>query len=180
MEKLNSKGDTRGMNSKLSDASKRGRDKAKLNIVQKEDLTDKIIEWIVAGHSNIKIKDLIKENSPVELTDSNAFSALYYAMSKLEELTKEEVSTVILLHTGHCEQIYEYFHSIDNVTGMNKTMKHKEDLMKLGAKITVNVDHNKTTIIEKEAKYNLDRLSPRKKKQITAIATKDVRKMILK
>lgn len=171
-QKLNSKGDTRGMNSALSKPGARGRDKAKLNIVQKEELTDKIIEWIVAGHSNIKIKDLIKENSPVELTDSNAFSALYYAMSKLEELTKEEVSTVILLHTGHCEQIYEYFHSIDNVTGMNKTMKHKEDLMRLGAKITVNVDQKKTTIIEKEVRYNLDRLSVEKRNRLQQLQQK--------
>jgi hypothetical protein len=172
-EKLNKSGDKRGTNSKLSDPNiKRGWGAAKLNRVQKEELTDKIIDWIVAGHSNVKITDLVQQHSPEQLSKSNAQTVLYYAMNKLEELTKEEVTTVILLHIGYCERIYEYAHEIDNITLMNKAMKHKEDLLKLGIKTTVNVDHKKTTIIEKEVKYNVNRLTAEQNKRLQELDKK--------
>jgi hypothetical protein len=172
-QKLNKSGDKRGTNSKLSDPNiKRGWGAAKLNRVQKEELTDKIIDWIVAGHSNVKITDLVQQHSPEQLSKSNAQTVLYYAMNKLEELTKEEVTTVIFLHIGYCERIYEYAHEIDNITLMNKAMKHKEDLMKLGQNITVNVNQKKTTIIERKVEYNLDKLTGEQKNRLEQLHQK--------
>jgi hypothetical protein len=167
--KLNKKGDTRGMNNKLTSAN-RGKQNAKLNKVQKDELTEKVINWMVDGYSNIQITKLIQEHSPVELSQSNAFNVLYYARDVLEEITKEDVGTAIILHIGIYEEGYHYFKSIDNVPGMNRALKCKEDLVKLGVQHTVNVNQNKTTIIEKEVVYNLNKLTPEEQKELQELS----------
>lgn len=143
----------------------RGRDKAKLNTYEKQELVTKIIGWIADDRLNkAKVKELIISNCPVQLSDDDATQLIRYAILRMEEIGKQEAAVVVANHMEIYEQIYDYFHSIGKIDGMNKAMRQKEKLAGIFKDKKLVINHKKNTVIERTVEYDMSRLTPDEEK----------------
>lgn len=150
----------------------RGRANTKLNRWQKEDLTTKTIEWILEGRSRAEVKEFIYTMSPVKLETQHADRIINYALLRISEITKQEVPTVLAIHVEWYEQIYKYFESIDNASGMNKALRGKEKLLIKTKTSSLTINAKKTTIIERKVEYDMDKLNQQEKNRMTELINK--------
>ena len=171
--KLNSRGDRRGMNSKLiTNPEIRGKDKAKLNLNQKEEMLTNIVKWITDGYSNPDIIQMILNQSPVPLSEGNARTLIYDATHILEHRSLKDADLNIAIHHGMYEHWYKYFKSIKHTAGMNKVMAAQAKLNKLGSTETLTVNENTTVILEKTTKIDETKLTEEERKRFIAVHEK--------
>jgi hypothetical protein len=160
----------------------RGRDKAKLNRYQKEELVTKIIGWICDGFTDkdeeegtvdkIKLKRLVIRNAPVELTDNDATELIRFAFERLGEITMQDAPVVISVHIENYERIYEYFKRIGHTQGVNKALKAKEALLGVLGKKSVTINQKKKTVINRVVEYDWSRLTPSEQLEMEEIINK--------
>lgn len=164
-ERLNKNGNMIGMNSGyksllVTDPSVRGhRGMSKLNREQRETMATMIIEWILEGHTNHRINELIVERSPVELLPTNVNTLFNYALAVLQDMSQKDAPKIVAIHVGMYERIYKYFNEIDFTKGMLAAMKGKETLLGLLKKPKVVVNLNRNITITREVEYDKGKLN---------------------
>jgi hypothetical protein len=151
----------------------RGKDKAKLNKLQKEELITTIIEWILNGVPKWKVKENILLHAPVELNDNDATELIRFAIARMEEISKQDAQVVINTHIELYEEIYKYFIKVGFVQGANKALKAKEKLSGLiKDKKEWVINQKKKTIVNKVVEYDTSRLNPEQKKLLEELYNK--------
>ena len=129
------------------------------------DILLKITDWCLSGFSRTQIREMIRCNVSFEdYNTSQCDSLITSAKNLLQENVTDDLKQILGILILRYESIYFYYHSINCVDGMLKSMKAKERLLGLtggGSKITIN---NKMKInIKREIKYDIHKLNPDEK-----------------
>lgn len=132
---------------------------AKLNPFQKHELAQRVIEHILAGDSRSKLIPIVKQYTPVQLSETGVTNVIEYAQQWLQENVQLEANIIVDIHTIWYEKIYQYFKSIGHVRGMNKAMKGKEKLAGMHREV-IKVDKKTTINVLPAAEYDLTSLTP--------------------
>jgi hypothetical protein len=156
-----------------SNPSLRGRDKAKLNKFQKEELTTKIINWILDRADKSQIRDNIILHAPVSLTNDDATELIRYAIARMEEISKQDAEIDFAVHSRKYDEIANYFRSIGHAQGEIKAMKAKEKLAGIfKGKNSVTANVKKKTVITKVVEYDTSKLNPAQKIRLEELLNK--------
>ena len=123
-----------------------------------------VMGLLLAGNSRTEIREVMHSNDPTLKYSDAEFDLIYNNSEKLLEQTiSTDPGQVLNVQNVILSEIYKYFENIQHVSGMNKAMKGRENLLGLigGNKITIN---NKVTVNHpKGFIYDESRLSPDEK-----------------
>lgn len=133
----------------------------------------RIVDAIMQGQSTSDIIDLVKIYSPVPLSEREVKSKINDARMHLSEMAEMGSQKIVAVHLCWYEQMFQYFHEIQHVEGMNRVMKAKERLLGLHRREEKIVINNKNTInVARKVEYDFSKLSEPQKTRLQELMDK--------
>lgn len=139
---------------------------------QRRRIISEVLEKMLAGEAYRDIEDYLLEkyDLPKEYSRHTLF---FSAKNQAAKITAQQADLIIPSHIMIYEQIYKYFESVGYTPGKMKAMKLKEKLLGLHkVDHTIEVNNKRTTIIERDAVYDVSKLESKEQDRLDYLLNK--------
>jgi len=125
---------------------------------QRRRVVSEVLEKILVGESYRDIEKYLSDK--YDLPDTYSFNGLFFsAKNQAAKITAQQADLIIPSHIMIYEQIYKYFEGVGYTAGKMKALKLKEKLLGLHkVDHTIEINNKRTTIIERDAVYDISKL----------------------
>lgn len=139
---------------------------------QRRRIISEVLEKMLAGEAYRDIENYLLEkyDLPKEYSRTTLF---FSAKNQAAKITAQQADLIIPSHIMIYEQIYKYFESVNYTPGKMKALKLKEKLLGLHkVDNTIEINNKRTTIIERDAVYDVSKLEPKEQNRLDYLLNK--------